>query len=197
MEPNHPEALTLLAEASLEMENLMRAKRCLDKLEKTHPDHAPAYLPLSKLLLRQGRHDEARETLCLAYDQLFIDAEDMDTHMMFREMFEQVDLPDYAIACCVGSYRRGDKEVCEYHRARILWRTNGMPSEARAIIDKFLQSDSTPMPQVLILDADIALATGDFKRARKRLDEARANEEFIFLDRKKREWWERLYDVCL
>jgi superkiller protein 3 len=196
-EPTHPDALTLMAEASLEMGDLSKAEKHLNELEEAHPGHAPAYLPLSKLLLRQGRHDEARETLCHAYDQHFIDAEDMHTHMMFMEMFEQVELPDYAISCCIGGYQRGDREICEYHRARILWRTNGAPSEARAVIEKFLRSDSTPMPQILILDADIALSTGDFKRVRKRLDEARAHEEFAFLDQKERNWWVRLYDDCL
>jgi tetratricopeptide (TPR) repeat protein len=197
IEPQNPDALTLAAEAHLELENLTEAQGHLDLLEQIQPDYAPAYFPYGKFLLRQGRPEEAREKLRHAYDEHFIDSDDTATHLSFMEMFEQLDLPELALTCSLSLRAHGGREISEYHRARILWQTQKNLPEVRRAMEPFLHSDSPPMPQFLILDADIAMATGDFKRARKRLAEVREHEEFIYLSREERKWWERLEETCL
>jgi Tfp pilus assembly protein PilF len=195
--PEHVDALTLAAEVAFELDKIEETKNYLDQLDTIAPGHIPAYFARTQLLKRQGKTEEARKMLREYYDTL--DFNDDTDQMRLRELFEDLNDADYAIQCCIQAGINSSSSDMEpdYHHARILWELKQDLFQCQEYLERLSHSKKDFSPQLYILQAELALHTGDFMACRNLLAQAKEHPDYIYLWEKERNKWKAIYDSCL
>jgi len=174
------------------------AKSCIDNVLEREPQHFEALVIQAEIDLATGNPTTVA-ALLNEYDSLDFESLDKqiahDIKLRFMNLFESIGNTDKAIECLTSAYVDDiDRGTCEYHQARILWEKRRDLTKPKEILTRLLHY---PTPQIYILDADIALHTGNFVRCSYSLEKAESFIDFGLMPLKDIRKWEELQEMCL